>query len=74
MKENESNKSASEKFEDELDDFFKSRALLRSASVADQAKNSSAKERDDELTSLTMSGCCMTGCPDCPWNYKPPLV
>ncbi len=65
----------SDNFEHELDEFFKERALFRTQTVADTAKSKVAKERsEDEIKHLdakegSQSGCCMTGCYDCPWEY-----
>lgn len=75
----------SDSFEHELDEFFKERALFRTQTVADTAKNKVSKERYNEDTDQSlfgkspdarrtndgsMSGCCMTGCHDCPWEYS----
>jgi hypothetical protein len=64
----------SDQFEKELDDFFKERAEFRSSSFFDQSKSKTLIERDSDLSSsdsILMSGCCMTGCYDCPWDYRP---
>ena len=72
-----SDKSASDLFEDELDDFFKDRALERAQTFADKSKVTSSKEReetdteDKPFSSDIGSGCCMTGCHDCPWDFRP---
>jgi hypothetical protein len=69
-------KNLSDQFEDELDDFFKDRALERAQVFADKSKVKSSKERDEEennekpFSSDVGSGCCMTGCHDCPWGYR----
>lgn len=72
----------SDNFEDELDEFFKERALFRAQNVCDSSKVSSASLRVEEETIVSfpkreidegMSGCCMTGCFDCPWDYKVPV-
>lgn len=71
-----SEKKPSDLFEDELDDFFKDRALERAQTFADKSKTTSSKERDEKDTeekpfpSDVGSGCCMTGCHDCPWGYR----
>ena len=69
-------KNLSDQFEDELDDFFKDRALERAQTFADKSKTQSSKSRSDDETdekpfpSEVGSGCCMTGCHDCPWGYR----
>ncbi len=63
----------SNQFEQELDDFFKERAHFRAPHISDKPKANSAKHRcDDDLPLANMSGCCMTGCHDCPWGYTLP--
>ncbi len=68
-----SEKKANEDFEKELDAFFKDRAEHRVVSPGDKSKIKSAKERenDEVQQSFNTSGCCMTGCHDCPWDYDP---
>ncbi len=65
-----SNEDKAKLFEEELNDFFKDRALPRPAHVSDTHKNTCSTNRSE----TAMSGCCMTGCPDCPWGYKTPLA
>jgi cytidylate kinase len=70
-----SEQTKSDSFEHELDEFFKERALFRTQTVSDSSKNKVSKERcDDEIKHRdkddgSRSGCCMTGCHDCPWDY-----
>ena len=80
-----SEQAKSDSFEHELDEFFKERALFRTQTVSDSSKNKVSKERCDEMSMSSprnehnkadgalragsMSGCCMTGCYDCPWDY-----
>lgn len=69
----ESQLNESDKFELELDEFFKDRAAFRANQFSDKSKTQAAKERCEEEDGLCMddkgSGCCMTGCHDCPWAY-----
>ncbi|MBT6842448.1 MAG: hypothetical protein HOA17_01460 [Candidatus Melainabacteria bacterium] len=61
-----------EKFESELDEFFKDRAEFRASQFSDKTKSQAATERTEgeELEDASKgSGCCMTGCHDCPWQY-----
>ncbi len=58
-------------FEDELSEFFKDRAEARAIHVSDKPKDTCSESRAEEDPS--MSGCCMTGCHDCPWGYTVPL-
>lgn len=64
---------SSEQFEKELDEFFQDRAEFRSLNFSDKSKTQSSAERkegDEKVFDPTqMSGCCMTGCHDCPWDY-----
>jgi hypothetical protein len=69
----------SDSFEDELDEFFKERALFRAQVISDNPKNLSGSLReekdcvfDNQGQSAGFSGCCMTGCHDCPWGYTIP--
>lgn len=66
--------NASDEFENELDDFFKERALFRTHTFSDSSKLNSGTERVCEANPhhdpTQMSGCCMTGCHDCPWGYS----
>lgn len=55
----------------ELEEFFADRALERAQHIADKPKNETAKDRDED-PDPSMSGCCMTGCADCPWGYIVP--
>ena len=66
--------TSSEQFEKELDEFFQDRAEFRSSNFSDKSKTQSSSERDDkdDVDPTQMSGCCMTGCSDCPWLYKVP--
>jgi hypothetical protein len=73
-------KKQSDSFEDELDEFFKERALFRAQALSDSSRTQSGSARncDDKVfenpnSSTGLSGCCMTGCVDCPWGYTPPL-
>ena len=63
----------SDQFEKELDEFFKERAEFRSTNFSDKSKHKSSCERDEDdkqvFDPTQMSGCCMTGCSDCPWLY-----
>ncbi|MDD9898789.1 MAG: hypothetical protein OXU45_07310 [Candidatus Melainabacteria bacterium] len=69
--------SQSDKFELELDEFFKDRAEHRANQFSDKSKKASAKERSEKDKAISMddkgSGCCMTGCHDCPWAYNSAL-
>ncbi len=53
--------------ETELDEFFKDRAHARAAHISDKPKGTCSESRAEDDPS--MSGCCMTGCHDCPWGY-----
>lgn len=67
--------SEAEKFESELDEFFKDRAEYRAAQFSDKTKSQAGTERakgeklDASKPNDKGSGCCMTGCHDCPWQY-----
>ncbi|MCE2928040.1 MAG: hypothetical protein LW817_00230 [Candidatus Caenarcaniphilales bacterium] len=74
-----SHNHSKDEFEKELEEFFKERAQFRAPSPADSSKNKSAKARCDEDASEKFtvpsefgSGCCMTGCHNCPWGYAVP--
>ncbi len=72
-KESPSKEPTSEKLqvlEDELDEFFKDRAQARAIHVSDKPKDTCSEARSEDDPS--MSGCCMTGCHDCPWDYVVP--
>jgi hypothetical protein len=63
----------SDQFEKDLDEFFKDRAEFRSCTFTDSSKSKTSTERTNETVAFDptqMSGCCMTGCYDCPWDYK----
>lgn len=69
----ENKHNASDEFEHELDDFFKERALFRAHNFSDSSKLNSGSERVCEVNPhdpTQISGCCMTGCHDCPWGYN----
>lgn len=73
MAQQEPSLSEAAKFEQELDEFFKDRAEYRAARFSDKTKSQAGTERCDgeELErSEKGSGCCMTGCHDCPWAYQ----
>lgn len=61
---------SSKDFENELDEFFKERSHFRSVHVGDKTKQSCSKHREENEVSMQVSGCCMTGCHDCPWGYQ----
>jgi hypothetical protein len=65
-------KNLADQFENDLDEFFKERALFRAQAPSDRSKSCSAQQRDDKGVDhfQNMLGCCMTGCHDCPWGYK----
>ncbi|MEB3315237.1 MAG: hypothetical protein VKK32_03375 [Candidatus Melainabacteria bacterium] len=52
--------------EKDLEDFFSMRAMERSTRPDSDGACRSGKLED------AMSGCCMTGCPGCPWGYELP--
>ncbi len=56
--------------EEELNEFFKDRAEHKAKHVADKPKETCSENRDSDPSQ--MSGCCMTGCFDCPWGYVVP--
>jgi|GEM_PF-2962102 len=70
--ETENQNDRAQLFEDELNEFFKDRAEARAMHVSDKPKDNCSKTRAEEDPS--MSGCCMTGCNDCPWGYTPPRL
>lgn len=70
---NPQERTDSDQFEKELDEFFQDRAEFRSSNFADQSKSKTQTERNNDVLTLDptqMSGCCMTGCHDCPWDYR----
>jgi hypothetical protein len=62
-----SKEQSGKSFEQDLDEFFKDRALFRAQTFSDSSKKTVSSERQAD----EMSGCCMTGCFDCPWGYEP---
>ena len=72
---NSKENTSSNQFEKELDEFFQDRAEFRVANFSDKSKTKSSLERkigDEKVFDPTqMSGCCITGCHDCPWDYTP---
>jgi hypothetical protein len=65
----ENKKTSSDEFQEELEEYLKERAFIREIHISDQASSKSSKERE-ENPSLESSGCCMTGCHDCPWGFR----
>lgn len=61
--------NSSDEFEDELEEYLKERAFVREIGISDSSSSKVSKERQDEL-GLQSSGCCMTGCHDCPWGFR----
>lgn len=68
----------SQEFEAELDEYFKERSEFRAVNFADsprlpqfdQVQEEKKAELDPNNHPVQMSGCCMTGCFDCPWGYS----
>lgn len=66
-------KKFSKSFEDELDEYFHDRLEDRSAKQAKNYEQKQGKEKTEirePSEERLKSGCCYSGCHDCPWGYK----
>ena len=59
-------------FDKEMEEFFMMREIERSQKSFSNDKDCYKTEKEwDKKEPSMASGCCMTGCPNCPWGYTP---
>ncbi len=60
-----------DEFEKELDEYFQTKHCEKTHKITHQSQKNLKCNKEEPSMPLS-SGCCMTGCHNCPWGYTLP--